>query len=59
MAAGRPLLAAAQHAHEIRGDLTFEQIIDMIIAIAQIRGEPDYLEPILQVALDGLRAPAG
>jgi AcrR family transcriptional regulator len=58
MAAGRPLLAAAQHTHEVRGDLTLEQILDMITAITQIHGEPDYLKPILQAALDGLRAPA-
>ena len=27
-------------------------------AIAQIHGDPSYLEPILQTALDGLRPPA-
>ena len=55
LAAGRPLLAAAQHAHEVRGDLTLEQILDMIIAIATINGDPGYSRPILQTALDGLR----
>ncbi len=55
LAAGRPLLAAAQHTHEVRDDLTLEQILDMIIAIAAIHGTPSYLEPILQTALDGLR----
>ena len=54
-AAGRPLLAAAQHAHEIRDDLTLEQILDMIVAIATIHGDTGYTEPILQTALDGLR----
>src|ERR1700734_4136167 len=34
--AGRPLLTAAQQAHEIRGQLPCEQIIDMINAIAKI-----------------------
>ena len=53
--AGRPLLVAAQHAHEVRDDLTLEQILDMIIAIATIHGEPGYLEPILQTTIDGLR----
>ncbi|MBL1119603.1 Tn3 family transposase [Streptomyces sp. 110] len=43
--AGRPLLAAAQDAGEIRGDLTLERIFDMIVAIARIHGSPDYLEP--------------
>jgi AcrR family transcriptional regulator len=54
-AAGQPLLLAAQRSHEIRDDLTLEQVLDMIVAIAQIHGEPDYLEPILQATLDGLR----
>jgi AcrR family transcriptional regulator len=58
IAAGRPLLAAAQHAHEVRDDLALEQILDMIIAIATIHGDTRYLEPILQTALDGLRPPA-
>ena len=55
MAAGRPLLIAAQRSHAIRKDLTLEQILDMVSAIAKIQGEPDYLEPILQAALAGLR----
>lgn len=53
--AGRPLLAAAQAAREIRDDLTLEQIFDLIVAIARIHGSPDYLEPIIQTMLDGLR----
>lgn len=55
MAAARPLLVAAQHTHEIREELTLEQILDMVIAIATIHGDARYLEPILQAALDGLR----
>jgi AcrR family transcriptional regulator len=55
LAAGRPLLAAAQRTHEARDDLTIEQILDMIVAITTIHGDPRYLEPILQTALDGLR----
>jgi AcrR family transcriptional regulator len=58
IAAGRPLLAAAQRAHEIRGDLALEQVLDMVIAIATIHGDTRYLGPILQTALDGLRPPA-
>jgi AcrR family transcriptional regulator len=57
LAAGRPLLVAAQHAHEVREDLTLEQVLDMIVAIATIHGHTGYLEPILQTALDGLRHP--
>ena len=59
MAAGRPLLLAAQRNHEVREDLTLEQVLDMIVAIASIHGEADYLEPILQAALDGIRSPLG
>jgi AcrR family transcriptional regulator len=53
--AGRPLLNAAQQAGEVRADLTFDQIIDMINAIAKIPAGPDYLEPMFQTLLDGLR----
>jgi AcrR family transcriptional regulator len=55
LAAGRPLLRAAQRSHEVRGDLTLEQVLDMIIAIAKVEGDARYLQPILQTALDGLR----
>ena len=58
IAASRPLLAAAQHAHEVRGDLSLEQTLDMIVAIATIHGDTGYTEPILQTVLDGLRPPA-
>ncbi|HEV2029299.1 MAG TPA: hypothetical protein VGS16_12335 [Candidatus Dormibacteraeota bacterium] len=53
--AGRALFAAAQRAHEVRDDLALEQVLDMVIAIATIRGETRYLKPVLQTALDGLR----
>lgn len=55
IAAGEPLFAAAKKAHEIRGDITFEQTLDMLIAIATIHRDGRYVEPILQTALDGLR----
>ncbi|HEY2062671.1 MAG TPA: helix-turn-helix domain-containing protein [Amycolatopsis sp.] len=58
LAAGRPLLTAAQDAREVRDDLTLEQLFDLIAAIAKIHGDPDYLEPIFQTMLDGLRRPA-
>jgi AcrR family transcriptional regulator len=57
LAAGQPLLTAAQGAHEVRGDLTLEQILDMIHAITAIPGDPAYRQPILHAALDGLRPP--
>ena len=55
MTAGRPLLTAAQQNHAVRDDLTLEQILDMVSAIAKIQGDPEYLKPILQAALNGLR----
>lgn len=56
--AARPLLVAAQHAGQVRDDLTLEQILDMIVAIATIHGDTGYTGPILEAALDGLRPPA-
>ncbi len=58
LAAGRPLLVAAQQVHEVRDDLTLEQVLDMVVAIAVIQGDTRYLAPILQTALDGLRPPS-
>jgi AcrR family transcriptional regulator len=58
LAAGAPLLAAAQDTREIRGDLTLEQVLDMVIAVAKIHGDARYVEPILRAALDGLRPAA-
>jgi AcrR family transcriptional regulator len=55
IAAGQPLLAAAQHAGEARGDLTIEQVLDLIHAVAAIDGDAGYVQPVLQAALDGLR----
>jgi AcrR family transcriptional regulator len=59
LAAGRPLLAAAQQAGAVRDDLSIEQIFDLIVAIATIDHDPGYLEPLLQTMLDGLRPPGG
>jgi AcrR family transcriptional regulator len=55
LAAGRPLLEAAQAAGEVRTDLTLEQVLDMVIAIARIQGDAAYVEPILAAAFAGLR----
>jgi len=55
LAAGQPLLLAAQSAGEIRTDLTLKQILDLIVAVAKVQGDANYLEPILQAALDALR----
>jgi hypothetical protein len=55
LAADRPLLVTAQRTHEVRDDLTLEQIIDLIVAIAAINSDTRYIEPVPQAALDGLR----
>lgn len=55
LAAGRPLLVAAQTAGEVRADLTLEQVLDLVAAVATISRTPDYRAPLLQAALDGLQ----
>jgi AcrR family transcriptional regulator len=57
MASGEPLLAAAQKSGEIRADLTLAQILELVIAVGKIRGDADFIEPILATAIDGLRPP--
>lgn len=54
LAAGRPLLSAAQDARQIAGDLDLDQILDLVVAIAKIPGTPEYRQPILDAALAGL-----
>jgi len=58
IAAGQPPLVAAQQAGEARDDLTIEQVLDLVHAVATIDGDAAYLAPILQAALDGLRPQA-
>lgn len=55
VAAGAPLLRAAQEAGEIGVDLNLDQILDLIVAIATIPANQNYLQPILETALAGLR----
>ena len=57
IASSRPLLIAAQHAQEVRGDLSLEQILDSVVAIAAIPGDARYRRPILETFLDGVRIP--
>ena len=54
VAAGRPLLAAAQKAREARSDLTLDQVLDLVLAVVTVPGDRDYIAPILQAAFDGL-----
>jgi AcrR family transcriptional regulator len=59
MAAARPLLDRAQQSGDVRTDTTLEQVIDMIVGIAGIpSAQPGYVGHILDIALDGLRAPS-
>jgi hypothetical protein len=58
MASGEPLLAVAQKSGEIRSDLTLAQILELVIAVGKIRGDADFIEPILATAIDGLRPPS-
>jgi hypothetical protein len=44
-----------QQSGEIRTDLTLEQMLDMVAAIAKIPGDAGYREWILRAALDALR----
>lgn len=55
VASARPLFAAAQESGEIRAELTLEQVLDMVLAVSAIQGEPAYKAPILEAALDGIR----
>lgn len=54
--AGAPLLHAAQQAHEVRAGLDVGQVLDLVMAIAKVRGPVSYTRPLLDVALSGLRA---
>jgi AcrR family transcriptional regulator len=55
-AAGEPLLKRAQEAGTVRSDVTFSEVMSMVMGIAKIpTSEPAALEHIIRVALDGLR----
>jgi AcrR family transcriptional regulator len=55
-AAGEPLLRAAKEAGEVRADVSFQEIIQMVGGIAKIPAlEPEQVLHILDVAIDGLR----
>ncbi|MBV8956145.1 MAG: TetR/AcrR family transcriptional regulator [Solirubrobacterales bacterium] len=53
--AGEPLLKRAQDAGAVRPDIEFSQVMHMVVGISKIPGDPDQIEHILRVALDGLR----
>jgi AcrR family transcriptional regulator len=54
--AGRPLVRRAQEAGVVRPDTDFTEIVKMVSGISQVKwAEPDQLDKILLLALDGLR----
>jgi AcrR family transcriptional regulator len=54
--AGGPLLERAQEAGEVRKDVDFGEVMQMVMGIAKIpTSDPAQIERILRVALDGLR----
>lgn len=57
--AGIPLLERAQAAGVVRPDVSVEDVLFMVSGIAKVPvGDPDHIERILAVALDGLRSPS-
>jgi AcrR family transcriptional regulator len=55
-AAGEPLLKRAQDAGAVRADVSFADVIQMVMGISKLPAEdPAQIEHILRVALDGLR----
>ena len=55
-AAGEPLLLRAQEAGVVRGDVEFSDVMHMVIGIGKIpTSDPDQVNHILRIALDGLR----
>jgi AcrR family transcriptional regulator len=55
-AAGEPLLKRAQEAGTVRADVTFPEVMSMVMGIGKIpTNDRSQLEHIMRVALDGLR----
>jgi AcrR family transcriptional regulator len=58
--AGEPLLKRAQEAGAVRPDVTFAEVMQMVMGIAKIpNSDRAQVEHILRIALDGLRYDAG
>lgn len=55
IAAGAPLLAAAQRAGHIRSDVALVHALDLVLAVVRLDRPPDQIDIVLRVALDGLR----
>jgi AcrR family transcriptional regulator len=58
--AGEPLLRRAQDAGVVRSDVAFPEVMQMVMGIAKIpSGDPDQVERLVRIALDGLRYQPG
>lgn len=57
VAAGAPLLGAAQDSGEVRADLDVHQVLALVAAVARIPGDPAFRGPLVTAALDALRPP--
>jgi AcrR family transcriptional regulator len=55
--AARPLITAAQQAGQLRLDLSLDQILDLIVAVASIPRDIEYLSPLLEATLNGITPP--
>lgn len=51
-------LQAAQEQHQYRADVDLDQVLDFIMAIAKIPGDPIRRAPLIDAALHGLRESA-
>lgn len=59
-AVGGPLLSRAQEAGTARADITFDDVIRLVSGIAGVQATDDgQRERLIQMAIDGLRAPRG
>ena len=55
-AAGEPLLKRAQDARVVRDDVDFSDVLHMVIGIGKVpTSDPEQIEHIIRIALDGLR----
>jgi AcrR family transcriptional regulator len=58
LGAGQPLLERAQQSGAVRPDTNLWEVIQMVGGIAKIPGaDPEQIDHILEIALDGLRHP--
>ena len=56
IAAGQPLLAAAQRSGEVRDDVALGPVLDAVVALERLEGAPAARVTMVQVLFDGLRS---